>query len=380
MGLESLELITHYPWLGYRVLGNNILAWLIAGAFALAAWGVFNLLQHLAVRRLKAVQGNFVGQYTDFLATLLAKVNPLIEILIALMMGLYFVQLPNGFGVVLRHVLVLSVLIQLAFWAKPVVSFGMDLYINGQATDEEKKVAETLRGVVTITALTLIFSVLVMLGLDHFGVNITALVTGLGIGGVAMALAVQNTLKDLLAALAIVTDQPFTVGDFIIVGTEMGTVKHIGLKTTRLQSLSGEELVFSNDDLLSSRVRNFLKMHERRVVFGLGVTYDTPVDKLATIPDTVRGIIEAQAFTRADRAHFAKFGASSLDFEFVYYVEGNDYSRYMDVQQAINLAIMRHFADHGIEFAFPTQTLYHQPGNKDLPIRLAGKVETAPVS
>jgi small-conductance mechanosensitive channel len=203
-----------------------------------------------------------------------------------------------------------------------------------------------------------LWSAVVLLALDNLGVDITALVAGLGVGGVAVALAVQNILGDLFASLAIVLDKPFVLRDFIIVGDLLGTVEHIGLKTTRVRALSGEQLIFSNADLLSSRIRNFGRMFERRVVFQIGVTYQTPRGKLEAIPGIIRDAITAQDGTRFDRSHFAAYGDFSLNFESVYYVLSPDYNRYMDIQQAINLRIHERFEAEEIEFAYPTQTLF----------------------
>jgi len=183
-------------------------------------------------------------------------------------------------------------------------------------------------------------------------------VAGFGIGGVAVALAVQSVLGDLFASLSIILDKPFVVGDFIVVDNLRGTVERVGVKTTRLRSLDGELLVFSNGDLLKSRIRNFRRMYDRRVEFTLGVTYRTPLEKLRRIPQWLREIIAAQPRTRFDRAHFKQYGDSALVFEIVYYVLDRDYNLYMDIHQAINLAICEHFGREGIEFAFPTRTVY----------------------
>jgi small-conductance mechanosensitive channel len=184
-------------------------------------------------------------------------------------------------------------------------------------------------------------------------------VAGLGVGGIAVALAAQNILGDLFASLSIVLDRPFVLGDFLIVDDLMGSVEEIGLKTTRVRSLSGEQLVFSNTDLLNSRIRNYGRMFERRVVFQLGVTYQTPREQLQAIPGMVRDAVEAHGDrVRFDRAHFAKYGDFALSFEIVYYVLGPDYNEYMDIQQAINLDIHQRFEDAGIAFAYPTQTLF----------------------
>jgi len=173
-----------------------------------------------------------------------------------------------------------------------------------------------------------------------------------------VALAIQNILGDLFASLTILLDKPFVLKDFLIVGDFLGSVEYIGLKTTRLRSLSGEQIVFSNADLLNSRIRNYGRMFERRVVFTLGVVYQTPRHHLEAIPGMIRAAIEAQERTRFDRAHFKAFGPYSLDFEAVYYVLVADYNAYMDIQQAINLHIHEQFEAQGIEFAFPSQTLY----------------------
>ena len=216
----------------------------------------------------------------------------------------------------------------------------------------------TLRAAGFIAKLVLA-TIAAILILDNIpGVEITALVASLGITGIAVALAVQNILSDLFASLSIVLDKPFVIGDFIIVDNYMGSVEHIGLKTTRVRSLSGEQLVFSNNDLLKSRVRNYKRMAERRVVFSIGVTYQTPLEKLKQIPATIREIIELQETVRFDRAHFQGYGDFALMFEVVYYVLDPDYNRYMDIQQAINLAIFQLFEEQGIKFAYPTQTLY----------------------
>jgi small-conductance mechanosensitive channel len=208
--------------------------------------------------------------------------------------------------------------------------------------------------------------VALLLILDNLGIDITALVAGLGVGGIAVALAVQNILGDLFASLSIVLDKPFAVGDFIIIDDYLGSVEHVGLKTTRLRSLSGEQLVMSNADLLSSRIRNYGRMYERRIVFSLGVTYQTPRDKLKKIPGIIRDAVEAQDQTRFDRSHFKGYGSFSLDFETVYHVLQPDYNLYMDIQQAVNFAIHERFEAEGIEFAYPTQTLFVERGGADV--------------
>lgn len=188
-------------------------------------------------------------------------------------------------------------------------------------------------GIIGFVINVAIWAMVLLLTLDNLGIDITALIAGLGIGGIAVALAVQNVLGDLFASLSITLDRPFVVGDFLIVGDFMGAVEYIGIKSTRLRSLSGEQIIISNSDLLSSRVRNYGRMNERRVVFGTSVTYETPIEQLEQIPALIRQIVEAQPDTRFDRSHFAKHAAASIDYETVYYVLSADYNKYMDIQQ-----------------------------------------------
>ena len=225
------------------------------------------------------------------------------------------------------------------------------------ATVADRAVVGSL-GVIAFVVRVGIWSLVALVALDNLGIDVTALVAGLGIGGIAVALAAQNLLGDLFASLAIAFDKPFLVGDFLILDEYLGSVEAIGVKTTRLRSLSGEQIILSNSDLLKSRVRNYGRMAQRRIVMTHNVTYDTALQHLRTIPKIVRKAIESQPETRFDRSHFARHGASSLDFESVYYVLSADYNQYMDIQQAINLEIHERFAELDIQFAYPTQRLY----------------------
>lgn len=196
--------------------------------------------------------------------------------------------------------------------------------------------------------------------LDNLGFNITSMVAGLGIGGIAIALASQAILGDTFNSFAIYLDAPFEIGDFIVVDEFMGTIEAIGLKTTRIRSLGGELLIFSNSDLTAARIRNYKRMQTRRVVFKIGVVYSTPLELLRAIPGLLRGSVEETPKTRFDRAHFLAYGESALEYEVVYYVLSPDYNAYMDIQQEINLKIREKFDAHGVECAFPSRTLYLQ--------------------
>jgi small-conductance mechanosensitive channel len=249
-----------------------------------------------------------------------------------------------------------ALVIQGGFWAAAALTGWLAGY-------RRTRVAHDPAAATTVSAMgfvgrMVLWTVVLLLALDNVGVDVTALVAGLGVGGIAVALAAQNILGDLFASLSIVLDQPFVLGDFIVINEYQGTVEHVGLKTTRLRSLTGEQLVFSNNDLLQSRVRNYGRMKERRILFSVGVVYQTPKEKLTRIPAMLKEAVEAQAPTRFDRAHLRGLGPSSLDFEVVYFVKVPDYDKYMDVQQAINLHIIDRFEAETIAFAYPTQTLF----------------------
>jgi small-conductance mechanosensitive channel len=286
---------------------------------------------------------------------------------IALYASSQVLSLPVAASRLIQAVLVVGVVLQLALWGNAIISSLLATAIS-RRLGEDAAAATSLSALGFVARLVL-WSVLFLLALDNLGVNITGLVAGLGIGGIAVALAIQSILGDLFASLSIVLDKPFVIGDFIIVDEMLGTVEHIGLKTTRIRSLSGEQIVFSNADLLRSRIRNYKRMYERRVVFSIGVTYQTPYEKLSAIGAMLKEAVEKQQEVRFDRAHFKEYADSSLNFEVVYFVKNPDYNRYMDIQQEINLEIFRRFAEEGIEFAYPTRTLFVQ---KSAEVSMAG--------
>ena len=254
----------------------------------------------------------------------------------------------NVLGLILLTVLGVRFLLR-------IIIYALEKYWATREIDTDKK--QAFKG--TITAIKLVvWGLAIIILLDNLGIKISALVAGLGIGGIAVALAAQAVLGDLFSYFVIFFDRPFEVGDFIIVDDYLGAVEHIGIKTTRIRSLSGEQIVFGNTDLTNSRVRNYKRMYKRRVTFKLGVTYDTTSQQLKEIPTIIANIINSADDTTFDRAHFATYGDFSLIFEVVYYVTSSDYNKYMDIQQGINLAIKEEFERRGIEFAYPTQTVY----------------------
>ena len=336
---------------------NTVAEWLTALGIAVAVWIGLRLLKWALVRyfaRRAKPDGPDVYELT---VTMARRTQRLVILVVAFFAGSNALHLPKGLPPWIWSFVMAALIIQLTLWAAALVDYFLSRPRRGRLEESAARTT-TLRAAGFVIKLILA-TIAVLLILDNIpGVEITALVASLGIGGIAVALAVQNILSDLFASLSIVLDKPFVIGDFIIVDSYLGTVEHIGLKTTRLRSLSGEQLVFSNNDLLKSRVRNYKRMAERRVVFSFGVTYQTPADKLERIPGLLRTIIESRETVRFDRAHFQGYGEFALNFEVVYYVLDPDYNRYMDIQEAINLDIFRAFQQEGIEFAYPTRTLY----------------------
>lgn len=235
----------------------------------------------------------------------------------------------------------------------------VDYLLESQWIESEKSPGRkaSLKKLVPVLNI-MIWAVGVIFLMDNLGFKVSTIIAGFGIGGIAIAFAAQAVLGDLFSYLAILLDKPFEIGDFVIIDDFKGTIEHIGIKTTRIRSLGGEQLVLSNADLTDSRLKNYKRMQQRRIVFKLGVTYSTPIEKLREIPGIIKGIIEGIELTKFDRAHFCAFGDFSLDIETAFYVLSGEYAKYMDIQQEINLQIATEFEKLGIEFAFPTQTLH----------------------
>ncbi len=342
-------------------VGNSLLKWVIALAAGLAIYVALAVLRRMVGSRLKTLANRTTTDIDDFVADLVQVRTKKILFLALAVYGasLFLVLSPDVKRVILGAVFVFLFL-QVGLWGNGIIRF---LVTRRAAKDGEDGLNLEAYSVITWIAKAALWTIVVLLALNNLGIEITALVAGLGISGIAVALAVQNILGDLFASLSIIMDRPFVIGDFIIVDDLMGTVEHVGLKTTRVLSLSGEQIVFSNTDLLESRIRNFRLMNERRVLFTLGMTYQTPADKLERIPGMIREIIEVQKQVRFDRAHFSTFGDFSLNFEIVYWVLDRDYALYMNIQQEINLALYRKFEEEQIEFAYPTQTLFVEKEN-----------------
>lgn len=337
---------------------NTVLEWIIAVGVSVVAFIVIQAIKKILVSRLNKLADKTSTRVDDAVVNVLRHTNSLLIVVISLYLGSLTLNLPARMTSLSSIVVTTAFLLQVALWGVAVIDFAIKR-IQAKKREADPASASAF-AVLSFFARLVLWSLIAFVILDNIGVDITALVAGLGIGGVAIALALQNILGDIFCSIAILVDKPFEVGDFIIVGDLLGVVEKIGIKTTRVRSLSGEQLVFSNADLVGSRIRNYKRMRERRIVFSFGVIYQTPADKLETIPGMVREIIEGNDQTRFDRVHFKEYGDSSLNFECVYYVLSSDYNLYMNIQQSINLGIFRRFEQEGIEFAYPTRTLFLQ--------------------
>jgi len=345
-------------FLDHRCWGASIQDWLIAVALAAGVSTFLIVARSLVMKRARAWSERSPSRIDDFFVSLLASVKSLFFAAIGLWIAAEYVPLSAHVQRGVRTALTLLTLVQVGLSLQAAVR-ALSCDWAGSTDAGETKMAASASAFLASLA---IWAVLIVSGLSVLGFEISALLAGLGVGGVAAALAVQNILGDVFASLSIYFDRPFHIGDFIITGDEMGTVERIGLRTTRVRSLGGEEIVFANGDLTKSRIRNYKRMAERRVVFGFGVEYGTSLEYLKAIPALVRATVEARPSLRYDRAHFKEYGDFALNFEVVYYVLSPDYNTYMDHQQAINLELFREFGERGIEFAFPTQkVLLSQP-------------------
>jgi small-conductance mechanosensitive channel len=291
-------------------------------------------------------------------ARLLGRSNNVLLTVFALFAGSYALDLPPTPERIVHGVVLLAVLFQVGLWLTDMIAFFALRYQERSIEQPERSLAPGTIYALRFLGSLVLWSVLLLFLLDNLGVEITTLVAGLGIGGIAIALAAQSMLSDFFASLVIVFDRPFAIGDFIVVDSYLGDVERIGVKTTRVRSLSGEELIFSNNDLVSSRIRNYRRMIERRILFTVGLVYGTKPAELERAITIVREAIERQERTRLDRVHFKGFGDSSLDIEAVYYVLDREYIVYMDAQQAINFEILNRFTEEGFDFAFPSHSVY----------------------
>lgn len=347
--------------------GNTVQRWIVALGLSLAVFLALGILKRLILARLKHLAAKTETTVDDLIIDLVERTKRLFLFVVALWIAhhsLDWTELrgatpdkPAKVEIAIQYAIIVGLWLQVGFWGRGLVHYGIQQLVKGKSNDDP---ARTM-GVTVLGFIghLVVWSIVVLSALQHMGMPVGSLIASLGVGGIAVALALQNVLGDLFASITILLDKPFVVGDAIQVGEFVGSIERIGVKTTRLRSVNGEEIVMGNNDLVSSRTRNFKRLTERRVTALLAVEYDTPPDAVARIPAMLREIVTSTPGTRFDRAHFKSFGDSALQFEMVYFSQSAEYAAMMDVQQAVNLAILKRFAQEGIAFAYPTQTVRH---------------------
>ncbi|MGR9114320.1 MAG: mechanosensitive ion channel domain-containing protein [Gammaproteobacteria bacterium] len=340
----------------YQIYENTLLDWTYALSSALLTFALLFFLRWILIRRLKHLEEPSKASLANGFLTSVKRANSFFFLMIAVSIASLFLTLAPETSTQISRLTKVAFVFQATVWGSSFVRIWV-FNILARKTKRDGASMGAL-SIFNFSSQVILWSIAVLLILQNLGIDVTALVAGLGIGGVAVALSLQRILNDLFSSLSIVLDKPFVIGDFVIFDDFMGSIEHIGIKTTRIRSLTGEQIICANGDLLNTRIRNFKRMHERRVVFKVGVVYQTQMDKLQKIPDMIREIIESQEYTRFDRAHFSSYSDFALLFEIVYYVLSPDYNLYMDIQQTINLEIFKRFQAAGIDFAYPTQSLY----------------------
>lgn len=342
--------------------GNTVRDWLIAAGLIVVTFILLALFKRILLKRVRSWTSRTKNSYDDFIVFTVEKYLLPFLYLGSFYLAFSYLTLPLK----ATKIIDVALLVVATFFVLRIITAGVRFFIYSfikKHNDNEGKQKQA-RGLIIVLNI-IVWMIGIVFLLDNLGYDVATIIAGMGIGGIAIALAAQTILGDLFSYFVIFFDRPFEIGDFIVLDEKQGTVEYVGVKTTRIRTLSGEQLILSNKDLTDSRIHNYKRMEKRRVVFKLGVTYQTPSHKLEQIPGIVKQCIVAQTDVTFDRAHFSGFGSSSLDFEFVYYVEVADYNYYMDKQQAIYLDIFKAFEKEKIDFAYPTQTLYLNREHKE---------------
>ena len=334
------------------LLGNSPWDWMIAGLAALAVWSGLWIVRRLIASRYQKYSASQHRLPIRLIAYLAGNTKQFLFFALALFAAEASLTLPERVQHVVWNFVLILILIQVGLWAGRCVRFYLETKQLERGADQ---VFAGSLDIINFVARLLIWSLVILVALDNLGINITALLAGLGVGGVAVALALQSVLVDLFASLSIALDKPFVVGDSLVIDTFTGTVEHIGIKSTRLRSETGEQIVISNADMLKSRLRNFGRAQEQRALATIRVTYGTPADKLRSIPKMLENIVREQANVRFERCHLKTLGESALYFELSYFVQQPSVNPLLDLQQAINFRIIDEFQRLGVEFAYPTQ-------------------------
>lgn len=343
--------------LTYSFLENSLSEYLIAFGVFLLVIIALKIFKRIIIAKIKQIVDHTETDLDDLIIKILDFISWPFYVFLALYLAFQLIQLPDIVEKSVAYFIFILIAYYIVKGIQEFIDYGFGKIIQKRKEKDERFEPSTLR-LLGKAAKGMLWVGAVIIVLQNLGYNISALVAGLGIGGVAIAFALQGILSDIFASFSIYFDKPFQAGDFIIIGDDLGTVKKIGIKSTRIQTLQGEELVVSNKELTEVRVHNYKRMEKRRIVFTFGVVYKTPTEKLKKISSIVKNVINKVDLADIDRVHFKEFGDFSLNFEVVYYLNTSDYNKYMDTQQEINLALKEELEKEGIEFAYPTQTIF----------------------
>lgn len=342
--------------LQFEILGNAGKDYLLALAVFIGALIILKIFREIILGRLKQAAEKTKTDLDDIFIKIVHNINPPFYLIVSIYAALKFLKMPGLVERIVDGIFILAIVFQAVRALQIFIDFWAQKFVNRGSGEEirDKSAVKNISALLKI----ILWAMAVLIVLSNWGFNVTSLIAGLGIGGIAVAFALQNVLGDIFSSFSILFDKPFQVGDFIIVGGDMGSVEKIGIKSTRIRTLQGQELIVSNRELTDARINNYKKMEKRRIVFSFGALYETPTEKLKRIPEIVKEIIAKEKLAELDRVHFKKFGDFSLNFEVVYYITSPDYNDYMNTQQSINFALKEVFEREGIEFAYPTQTIF----------------------
>jgi small-conductance mechanosensitive channel len=342
--------------LNIKIAGNSLQEWVLALVVFAITFTVLPLLKRYLLRLTRKPSHTQEFGAVELLLRLIPRTSYLFIAVLALNAAERFLDFPHRIEEILKVLVLIGIWFQVGLWSMTTVDFWLER--QQRARGERDAAFVNSLGIVNFTARVLIWSLAILLVLDNLGVNITTLVAGLGVGGIAVALAVQTMLGDLLASLSIALDKPFSVGDALTIDNINGTVEQIGVRTTRLRSVDGEQIIMSNADLIKSRVRNFGRMGERRGIITLALSYDMPIEKLRRVSAIVEAAIKAQQKVRFERCYFKEIGSSAFNFEASFFITDGVFNTLVAAQQDINFRIVEGFAREDIELSAPLQAVH----------------------
>jgi len=337
------------------LLGIPATDWLIAGIVGVIVWASLWILRDLIASRYKKTSTSRNPTLIRLIGYLIGNTTQILFFAVALDVAQESLTLPDRVQRIVSNTVMILILIQVGLWAGRSVRFYLEMKDRERGAD---RVFSGSLDIINFVSRMLIWSLLFLVGLSNLGVNITALLAGLGVGGVAVALALQNVLGDLFASLSIALDKPFVIGDNLTIDTFIGKVEHIGIKTTRLRSVGGEQIILSNADILKSRVRNFGRLSEQRILATIRVKFDTPADKLKALPQLLENVVREHSQARFERCHLITLGESAFQFELSYFVQQPAVNPILDLQQSVNFRIIDELRRLNLEFAYPVQLAF----------------------